>query len=165
VRIDIFEQTRRGAHFSVVETWASPQALDRHAGAASTLALTAAIKRVGASGYDQRPYKPLTTAEPRATNPQAVYVVTHVDTIPAQGSDPAGLLRALAEKSRSEPGNLRFDVLQHAMRANHFTIVETWENPAAADAHEAASHTRQYRLDIQPLTGSPVDERVFRAVE
>jgi len=163
--IDVFEQNRRGAHYTVIEAWANAQALDAHDQAAPTAALLAAMKRIAVSGYDQRPYKALTIATPRAGNPQAVYVVTHVDTIPAPGSDPAGILRALAERSRAEAGNLRFDVLQHAMRANHFTIVERWENPAAADAHEAAAHTRQYRLDIQPLSGSPLDERVYRAVE
>ena len=48
---------------------------------------------------------------------------------------------------------------------NHFTIVESWENPAAAEAHAAAAHTKQYRLEIQPLSGSPLDERTFRGVE
>jgi quinol monooxygenase YgiN len=51
------------------------------------------------------------------------------------------------------------------MRANHFTIVETWRDQQAFDAHVAAAHTRQYRDDVQPLTGSPLDERVYKAIE
>ena len=165
VGIDVFEQLRRGAYFVVIETWANAAALDAHAKAPHTAAMLAAMQRLATSGYDQRPYGPLTTAPARAGNPQAVHVVTHVDTIPAPGSDPPGMLKALAEKSRAESGNLRFDVLQHQMRRNHFTIGESWENPAAADAHAAAAQTRQYRLEIQPLSGSPLDERTFRGVE
>ncbi len=165
VGIDVFEQQRRGAYYALVETWASAAALDAHAKAPHTAALLSAMGRLAIGGYDQRPYRPLTVAPTRATNPQAVYIVTHVDTIPAPGSDPPGLLKTLAEKSRAEVGNLRFDVLQHAIRPNHFTIVETWENPAAAEAHVAAAHTTQYRRDILPLSGSPIDERLFRAVE
>jgi quinol monooxygenase YgiN len=93
-----------------------------------------------------------------------VYVVTHVDTLPP-GTDGEGILKTLAEKSRAEAGNLRFDVLRHTMRPNHFTVIEVWENPAALDAHAAAPHTRQYRLAILPLSGSPIDERLYRAVE
>jgi quinol monooxygenase YgiN len=163
--VDVFEQQRRGAYFVIIETWASAAALDAHAKAASTTALMTAVNQLAIGGYDQRPYGGLTVAAARTTNPQAVYLVTHVDTIPAPGSDPPGLLKALAEKSRTEGGNLRFDVLQHAMRRNHFTIIEAWENPAALDAHVAATHTRQFRREILPLSGSPIDERLFRAVE
>jgi len=40
---------------------------------------------------------------------------------------------------------VRFDVMQHTMRANHFTIVEGWQGQGALDAHAAAPHTKQYR--------------------
>ena len=165
VGMDVFEQLRRGAYFVVIETWSNAAALEAHSKAPHTAAMVTAIQRLATSGYDQRPYGTLTSAPAKAGNPQAVHVVTHVDTIPAPGSDPSAMLKSLAEKSRAEAGNLRFDVLQHQMRRNHFTIVESWENPAAADAHAAAAHTKQYRLDIQPLSGSPLDERTFRGVE
>ena len=165
VGIDVFEQQRRGAYYVLIETWTSATTIEAHSKAPHTTALLAAMRRLAASGYDQRPYGALTVAPAKTSNPQAVYIVSHVDTIPAPGTDPPGLLKALAEKSRSEAGNLRFDVLQHAMRRNHFTVVESWESPAAADAHVAAAHTKQYRLDILPLSGSPLDERLFRAVE
>ena len=32
--------------------------------------------------------------------------------------------------------------MQHMRRANHFTIVETWRDQQAFDAHVAAAHTR-----------------------
>jgi len=64
--------------------------------------------------------------------------------------------------SRTEPGCLRFDVLQHTQRANHFTIVEAWRTRAARDRHVAAMHTRQYREALQPMIGSPLDERLMR---
>ena len=73
------------------------------------------------------------------------------------------MLAKLAQASRQEPGNLRFDVLQHTMRANHFTVIETWRDQAALDAHVTAAHTKQYRDEVLPLTGSPLDERVFKA--
>jgi quinol monooxygenase YgiN len=91
----------------------------------------------------------------------AVSVISHVDVAPSPAVAP--MLTRLAEASRQEPGNLRFDVLQHTMRGNHFTVIETWRDQAALDAHAMAAHTRQYRDDVLPLTGSPLDERVFKA--
>ena len=56
-------------------------------------------------------------------------------------------------------------IVQHVMRANHFTVIETWRNQKALDAHAAAAHTRQYRDELQPMTGSPLDERVHKPIE
>src|SRR5204863_489409 len=125
--------------------------------------LLAALESMRVSGYDERPYKALSTAPEVVISELSMFnVVTHVDVIP--NPQAAGLLTRLAEASRKEPGNLRFDVVQHAMRANHFTVIERWRNQAALDAHVAAAHTRQYRDEIGPLTGSPLDERVYVSI-
>ncbi len=89
-------------------------------------------------------------------------VIAHVDVAPNPAVAP--MLARLAQASRQEPGNLRFDVLQHTMRGNHFTVIETWRDQAALDAHVVAAHTKQYRDEVLPLTGSPLDERTFRPV-
>jgi quinol monooxygenase YgiN len=49
------------------------------------------------------------------------------------------------------------------MRGNHFTVIETWRDQAALDAHATAPHTKKYRDEVLPLTGSPLDERAFKA--
>jgi autoinducer 2-degrading protein len=90
-------------------------------------------------------------------------VITHVDVVP--NPQAPEILKRLADASRKEDGNLRFDVVQYSVRPNHSTVVEQWRDQKALDAHAAAAHTRQYRDEIQPLTGSPLDERVFTAVD
>ncbi len=163
IRLDLFEQIGRPGHFVIVETWRDQPAFDAR-GATIRKPLLDALQPIRVSAYDDRPYKTLTVrSASAAVNNQAVSVVTHVDVSP----DPrvAGLLARLAEASRQEAGNVRFDVLQHAMRANHFTVIETWQSQKALDAHAAAAHTKQYRDELQPMTGSPLDERVYRAVQ
>jgi quinol monooxygenase YgiN len=163
VRLDLFEQVGRPGHFAVVETWRDQKAFDARGTAAQKQFLDT-LRPIRVSDYDQRPYKTLAvgSASPAADR-HAISVVTHVDTAP--GLEAAALLKRLAGASRQDEGNVRFDVLQHTMRANHFTVIETWQSQKALDAHAAAAHTRQYRDELQPLTGSPLDERVYRAVE
>jgi quinol monooxygenase YgiN len=55
--------------------------------------------------------------------------------------------------------------LQGATRLNHFTIVETWQNQKAFDAHATAAHTRQFRDTVNPVLGSPMDQRLFKVVD
>ncbi|HEX5109066.1 MAG TPA: antibiotic biosynthesis monooxygenase [Vicinamibacterales bacterium] len=161
-RIELFEQVGRAGHFALFETWRDQPSFDRR-GPEAARALGDALEPIRVSALDQRPYKTLTVAAASASPPNdAVVVITHVDTSP--GPQVPVLLTRLAEASRKEAGSLRFDVVQHTMRANHHTVIEVWRNQAALDAHAAAAHTKQYRDELQPLTGSPLDERVFAAV-
>jgi quinol monooxygenase YgiN len=161
-RFELFEQVGRPGHFAIVETWRDQKTFDARGAAQKQLLDT--LKPIRLSDYDQRPYKTLTVVSPPpAANSRAIFVVTHVDVTPDQKVPP--LLKRLAEMSRQDEGNIRFDVLQHAMRANHFTVIEAWQTQKALDAHIAAAHTRQYRDELQPMTGSPLDERVYKAVE
>jgi quinol monooxygenase YgiN len=166
IHVDVLEQVGRPGHFSIVETWRDQKAADAHGTSAPAKQLRDALQSIRVSDYDQRPYKALAVAAATAIgNSQAIHVVAHVDTIGGGQADAPGLLTRLAEASRKERGCLRFDVLQHTMRANHFTVVEVWENQKALDAHAAAAHTKQYRDVLQPISGSPLDERVYKAVE
>jgi quinol monooxygenase YgiN len=163
VRFEIFEQVGRPGHFALIETWRSMEAFDTRETVAQEQLLRA-LAPIRISNYDQRPYKTLSVSgTPPVAAGRAVSVIAHVDVSP----DPrvAPMLVRLAAVARAEAGNIRFDVMQHTMRANHFTIVETWQSQEALDAHVADPHTRQYRDELQPLTGSPLDERVYTAVE
>jgi quinol monooxygenase YgiN len=163
VRVELFAQVGRPGRFAVIETWRDAAALEQR-GRAPQRELLAALESVRVSGYDERPYETLSVAAAAAdaADRGSVYVISHVDVAPNTAAPM--LLTKLAETSRKETGNLRFDVLQHAMRANHFTVVEAWRSEAALDAHVAATHTREFRDALQPLTGSPLDERVYRAI-
>ena len=165
ISIEIFEQIGRPGHFVVLEAWRDQKAFDAKDPVAQKQLLTT-LESIRVSGYDERPYKTLSTA--RGTGKpdrDAVYVISHVDIAPTSPIKAPEALRSQAEASRKEPGNLRFDVVQHTMRGNHFTVVEGWQNQKALDAHVATAHTRQYRDTIQPGTGSPLDERVFKAID
>ncbi|MEO8256001.1 MAG: antibiotic biosynthesis monooxygenase [Acidobacteriota bacterium] len=165
-RLDLFEQIGWPGHFAIFEAWRDQPAFDAH-NAAAQKPLLEALQPIRVSGFDQRPYKTLSVAPPEPRQPApaggSISVVSHVDV--SQDPRVPVMLRSLAEASRKEDGNLRFDVVQHTMRANHFTIIETWRDQKALDAHTAAAHTRQYRDALQPMTGSPLDERVHRPVE
>jgi quinol monooxygenase YgiN len=165
-RIEAFEQAGPPGHLAIVETWRDQQAFDAHLNAAHTKQFKDTLQPIRITGYDERPYKTFTIAAATGTaSGDAVHVVTHVDVVGGPQAGGPDLVRKVAEASRPERGALRYDVLQHMMRANHFTVVETWANQAAYDAHAAAPHTKQYREAMVPVTGSPLDERIYKAIE
>jgi len=165
IRAELFEQIGRPAHFAVLEAWSNAKSLESHASAAHTKQFVGQLNPIRVSDYDQRPYKAFAAnSASGSVNDRAMFVITHVDTLGQQSNAPE-LLRKLAESSRKDQGNLRFDVLQHAMRANHFTIVEAWQSAKAFDAHAAAAHMKEYRDALAPISGSPLDERLYQKVE
>lgn len=169
VSLELFEQIGRPGHFAVFEIWRDQKAFDaRDASAQKTL--RDGLQPIRVSDYDQRPYKTISLDDRRGGSdrggrPQTarIIVIAHVDVAP--NPKVAALLTELAEASRKEAGNVRFDVVQHTMRANHFTVLEIWRDEKALDAHVASPHARQYRDTLQPMTGSPLDERVYKAID
>lgn len=151
IRFEAFEQEGRPGHYAFVETWRDQMAFDARDQAAAKQ-LADALKPIRISDIDRRPYKTMTVAPAVTSTGNPVFVITHVDASPTPQL-PA-LLQRLAEESRRDPGNLRFDIMQHTMRANHFTIVEAWRDQRALDAHAASAHMRQYRDAYGPMAGS-----------
>jgi len=156
IGVGLFEQADRAGHFCIVETWKSAAAYD--AKAAERKQLEGAMEPMRTSGWDTRPYKTLSIASGHEGTNRSILVISHVDVAP----DPkvAGMLTTLASASRLEQGNIRFDVLLHTMRSNHFEVIETWQNEKALENHANAAHTKKYRDDIQSALGSPLDERI-----
>lgn len=162
-RLDLFEQAGRSGHYVGIETWRDQQAFDKRTPAIQKQFLDT-LQPTRVSDLDRRPYKTLTVNPASGTvNAQTVFVITHVDVSPSP--QVAMLLQRLAEDSRKDDGNIRFDVLLHTMRSNHFTVIEAWRNRDALNAHASAQHTRQYREALGPLLGSPLDERLFQRLQ
>ena len=164
VSIEVFEQLGRPGHFALFEVWRDQKAFDAR-DAAAQKQLRDALQPMRVSDYDQRPYKTISVDDRRSGRLAAsqVVVVSHVDVAP--NPQVAVMLKDLAEASRKEPGNVRFDVVQHTMRANHFTVVEVWRDQKALDLHVGSPHAKHYRDTLQPMTGSPLDERVYKPLD
>jgi len=94
---------------------------------------------------------------------ERLYVVTHVDVLGQSGAvEAAQMLHQFAIDSRRDQGSVRFEVLRDPVRLNHFTIVEVWRTRQDFESHLAAGHTKAFREKLQPMLGSPFDERLHK---
>ena len=91
---------------------------------------------------------------------KALYVVTHIDVYPNFAADTAALLKEFSWDSMKDEGAIRFEVLRDVERTNHFTVVEVWKSRKTYEAHLTASHSKPFRDRLQPMLGSPFDERL-----
>ena len=93
-----------------------------------------------------------------------LHVVTYVDVYPNFAADTAKLMQQFAADNRKDAGFVRFDALRDVSRANHFAIVEVWQNKQAYEAHLSAPHTKAFRDQLQGGLGSPFDERLYNVL-
>jgi quinol monooxygenase YgiN len=167
LRFEVLQRVGQTDHFVLLEAWRNKEAHAAHAKAAHTTQFRQKLASLLRGPYDERPHGGLTVAaaseaiKTGGTTPP-VYVVTHVDIIPPEKDKGIQLVKELAEASRRETGNLRFEVLQQSNRPNHMTVVEVWESRQAVDLHGTAQHMKQFREKLMPMSGSLYDERFFR---
>jgi quinol monooxygenase YgiN len=95
---------------------------------------------------------------------ESISVVTHVDVIPPFTADGRKLLQEFATATRLDPGLVRVEVFEELGRPNHSTVVEVWKSKKAYEVHLATDHVKAYRAKLQPMLGSPFDERLHRQV-
>ena len=140
---------------------------------ARTFGLSQAVERCVVpvlliAGWDERPHGGLDVGQADAAagaKDATVFTVTHVDFIPPKKDDGIAALKATADPSRQESGNLRYDILQQTSRPNHLTLVEAWRDQRALEAHEAAAHTARFRDISTPMSGALFDQRLYRAID
>ncbi|MEA2924055.1 MAG: hypothetical protein QOD25_1177 [Alphaproteobacteria bacterium] len=165
LRMELVQETGRPTRFAILSIWADQKTFGTHGAAAHTAHFRDRLKTLNAAPYDERVNSGMSVGARDALRSGSVVVVTHVD-VPGPFKDTTvPLLHQLSEASRKESGNQRFEVQQQANRPNHFTVVELWANPKAYDAHVMASHTRQFRDKLGPMSGALYDERLYKTFD
>jgi quinol monooxygenase YgiN len=158
-------EIERPNRFVVVEAWRDKAALEAHGQSAATLKFRDKLKPIADAPYDERITNALyITQSKNESQSGALFVVTHVDVIPAGKDDCMAALKAMSADTASDAGNISYEVLQQANRGNHFTVIEAWTNRKALDAHAMAAHTRAFREKISPVAGALYDERIYKAL-
>jgi quinol monooxygenase YgiN len=196
LRFEGLQRISRRNHFVILEAWTDPDARARHAAAAHTQSFRKALQPMLYAPYDERPHVGLTATAPDSIpsgNSATIYVITHADIIPPEQftpcnrrPDPNGpcgndLLIKLARNSRTQAGNIRFDVLTQSNRPNHMTVVEMWDSAGSQAAHQMHSDKKGFRDELSGIeagsgvnsdpqfvlnmmTGSLWDERLYRMI-
>jgi quinol monooxygenase YgiN len=163
LRAEAVQRIGQMNHFVLLEAWKDQAAVDAHFKAPTTSEFGDKIKAIQNAPIDHRTHFPLSVGpvELKATT-AAVAVVTHVDVTPPQRENGTAFTKQLAEESRKEAGNMRFEAVTQVNRQNHFTVIEIWRDRKTVDVHSMSEHTRAFRDKLAPAAGALYDERFYR---
>jgi len=171
LRFQALQRVDRPNHFAFVTAWKDQKAAEAYAASDTTKQFRDKLQPLLSAPYDERPHGGLEVASTEVVGSIGqksrgmVYAVTHVDIIPPKKDDGIAALKQVTAPSRAESGSVRYEVLQQNSRPNHFTLVETWRNHKALEAHEVAEHTRKLRDILLPIGGSLYDQRLYTAMD
>jgi quinol monooxygenase YgiN len=157
----LLRETGRPNRFVIVEAWRDEPTFQAHERAPQTTEFRTRLATIHNSPNDQRVHQAFSVGATQQHDPGLMYVVTHVDVPPPRREETELLLRSLAERSRNDDGNVRYDVFQQTSRTNHFTVFAVWKDDKALASHDAQEHTRQLREALGPMLGAPYDERLY----
>ena len=169
---DAYAEAGRPTRFVIVSLWRDQKAVDAYSASPVMKGLTLKLDPLRVTPFDQRWLTVMGGDAPGAAAPagrpvpgkRAVYVVTHMDSIPPFKDKAAEFLKQLADASVKQPGVVRYQVLVQTNRPNHFKLLEVWADQTAFATHVASKEAKQFRELVQEGTGSPYDERLYKTV-
>jgi quinol monooxygenase YgiN len=159
----VLQEISRPNRFVIVEAWKDESFVQAHEQTAHSLQFLSRLNAIYNSPCDRRVHLDFAVGTASATaGADGLHVVTHVDVPPPRKDETEILLKSLAEQSRHDEGNFRYDIFQqHPPRTNHFTVFAVWSADSAFASHETKPHTRKFRELLGPMLGAPYDERLY----
>jgi quinol monooxygenase YgiN len=165
--VEVVQEIGRPNRFVILEVWKDQASFETHEKAAYTADFRSRLQAIHGSPYDQRAHQGLTIDTRSGAIPRnSVSVVTHVDVPPPRREEAEALLKTIAEESRKDEGNLRYDVFQQSPpRTNHFTVLATWKDAKAFESNEMKPHVRRFREALGPMLGALYDDRLYKPID
>jgi quinol monooxygenase YgiN len=166
-RYDVLQRLAPQNQFAIVEVWKNQEARIEHLAQPQVRVLRAELEPLLLAPVDERLYAIVVASEHSLAPADAIYAVAHIDIL---GPNPAGrdaflpTLKAFSETSRRAAGNLGYGLVEQSSRTNHFEVVEGWANEKSAIDHEISALNREFRTKLAPVSSSPYDRRLFKAL-
>lgn len=156
-KVTILKEEGRPGRMLVIEQW---QDLANAANERAEVELAAKAQAEATAPIDRRSNHAITPELTKATD-ASFYVVTHLDVNLNMANGLTKILAAQRDAAIAAPGAQGYEVSMQDGHPNHFTIYETWTSRAAHDAYAATPAAEDFRKQIGPLLGSPLDDRFY----
>jgi len=94
-----------------------------------------------------------------------VYLFASLTPKPEHVADVEAALRVMVAATRTEPGNLRYDLLRRADGAPGFDLFESYRDAAAVQAHRDSEHYVAFRAKVGAWLVAPPDVKELLGVD
>lgn len=162
--IDLHQEVGRPYHFAIYEQWQDRAAFDAHQQGPAATQLLVGLKDIQSAPPESRVFQGFAVGPVRPPGPgrAQVYSISQIEVPVARLAEFRALVTPLVETSRTDGGGMRFDVLQELNpRQNQLTVLESWSNPQAYEAHRTSAHVQRFREGLAPMLIGLYDDRLY----
>jgi len=164
VQVDALQRISDPGHFALIEQWQSQAAKQAFAATDPVTKFRASLNPLQSAAYDERLHAALSVGPSMPLSGDPIVILTHVDVVPTQVEVGMAKVKAFVEEGRTAKGNRRFDDVVQLNRKNHFTVIESWEQLADKNTWISTKTARNFREELQPMSGALYDERAYKLV-
>ena len=93
-----------------------------------------------------------------AVDNSGYFVIAEITTSPDKANQLRALLVPYADKSATEPGCVKYVLMEVIAEPGRFLTYERWTNKAALDAHMTTPDIKEVVPKIQPLLTKPISQ-------
>jgi len=162
--VELFQELGQPDHFVIAEQWPDRAGFEAQKQGQAAAQLLTALKDMESAPPDSHVFQgyAIGPVKPPAGGRARVWGFSHFEIPAARLGQFDALAKPFVEASRSDPGLIRFDILQEASpRQNQFTIIEGWSSPQAAEAHRTSVHSEKFREGLASMLVGPFDDRLY----
>ncbi|MCM3782525.1 antibiotic biosynthesis monooxygenase [Neobacillus mesonae] len=69
--------------------------------------------------------------------------------------------KSLLAATRTEEGNISYELMKSTEKEHHYTMVELWKDMEAAGVHNSSAHFTAFTQKAKDLLAAPMDLKVF----
>jgi quinol monooxygenase YgiN len=92
------------------------------------------------------------------------YTVTYVEAAPSATRQATALLKSYLAAGKKDDGNVSFELVKGIHRPAWFTVIGSWKDQKAFEAHVAAAHAKDMSEKIKAHVAAPNDTRQHTAL-
>jgi quinol monooxygenase YgiN len=94
----------------------------------------------------------------------AIRSATNIDIMPDRFEEGMSALRQYMDGAKGDKALTSVQLSQQTGSPNHFILIQTMADESGYKSHVQASYVLKFRQRLQPLLGSPWDERLYSDV-
>lgn len=162
--VDLYQELGRPYRFAIYEQFQDRATFEAHKLGNATTQLLVGLKDIQSAPPDSRAFQGFAVGpvRPPGGGRAKIYSISHIEIPAARLADFGALARPFVETSRTDPGGMRFDVLQELdPRQNQLTVFESWSSPQDFEAHRISAHVQQFREGLAPMLIGLYEDRLY----
>ncbi|MDO7906068.1 putative quinol monooxygenase [Paenibacillus sp. JX-17] len=90
-----------------------------------------------------------------------IIIHAHLQVKPEQEQAFLEAAQTLIPATRSEEGNISYDLTKSTEKEHHYTMIELWKDEAATAAHNTSAHFQAFVQQAANFMAAPMDLAVF----